>query len=188
MTQDRLDKLFRITSNDGLDDITYDKQLILQDLYKDGDILETLHNPDLDITQPEEFRNVNIFSFLKVPDTQTTVKNFICFEVNDTESMSSNNLMVSKEITFMTICHSDEVQTAWGIDRQDLLAFLIKDRFQWSNYFGMQLKKTYDIAGVFDKDYYCRTLRFQAINTSSLQKAKSINLLDRNRKKYETGI
>ena len=42
---------------------------------------------------------------------------------------------------FRTIAHQDDVSTIWGIDRQDLLAALVKERFQWSNILGTQLIK-----------------------------------------------
>ena len=50
-------------------------------MYKDPDLLEVLHNKELEKinASPEDYRNINIFSYLKIPETQSIVKNFICF-------------------------------------------------------------------------------------------------------------
>ena len=43
------------------DDIIEMKRLIKQQLIADTDILEALHNPDIDIDSPDEFLDNNIF-------------------------------------------------------------------------------------------------------------------------------
>ena len=94
MNQERIDRLFSCRNEQGFDSISYDKRKILEDLYKDSDIIEILNNKELQAVNacPEDYYNVNIYSFLKIPDAQSKVKNFICFEVNDTEIVYSNNI------------------------------------------------------------------------------------------------
>ena len=179
MTEERLKKLFKVNPEQGYDDIVYSKDIILKKLYEDKDLLEVLNNANLNIEQPEDFYNVNIFSYLKVPDTQSQVKNFVCFEINDTEDLYTNDLMINKIVTFMTICHKEDVETSYGVNRQDLLAFFIKDVFQWSNYFGTRLKKIYDTGGVSENGYYYRTIRFKTINTNGLHRGVPDNFTNR---------
>lgn len=181
MTQERIERLFSCRSEQGFDSISYDKRKILEDLYKDSDIIEILNNKELQAVNacPEDYYNVNIYSFLKIPDAQSKVKNFICFEVNDTDIVDSNKIMSSKQIMFRTICHKDDVSTIWGIDRQDLLAALIKERFQWSNILGTQLIKTYDSGKVAENGYYYRNMYFEQTAPNDIQNRLKSNRLDK---------
>lgn len=181
MNQERIDRLFSCRNEQGFDSISYDKRKILEDLYKDSDIIEILNNKELQAVNacPEDYYNVNIYSFLKIPDAQSKVKNFICFEVNDTEIVYSNNIMVSKQIIFRTIAHQDDVSTIWGIDRQDLLAALVKERFQWSNILGTQLIKTYDSGKVAENGYYYRNMYFEQTAPNDIQNRLKSNRLDK---------
>ena len=45
--------------------------------------------------------------------------------------------------------------------------------------FGLQFKLIYNKESTVDSDYYCRTLKFEAIKTNSLNKAKMENLHDK---------
>ena len=63
------------------DDISKMKRQIKQMLIDDEDILEVLHNPKIDIDSPDEFLDNNIFGFIRIPNTQDTVRNFICVTV-----------------------------------------------------------------------------------------------------------
>ena len=65
------------------DDIISMKRLIKQKLIADPDILEALNNKDVPIDSPDEFLDTNIFGFIRIPQTQDTVRNFICFTVDD---------------------------------------------------------------------------------------------------------
>lgn len=181
MNKDRISRLISCHDNSGYDAISYDKQIILEDIYKDKDIIEILNNQDLvnKNAPPEDYHNVNIYSYLKIPDAQSTVKNFICFEVNDIEISYSNKIMITKQIIFRTISHKDDVETTLGIDRQDLLGALIKERFQWSNILGTRLVKTYDAGKVAENGYYYRNMYFQQIAPNDIQDRLSSNRLDK---------
>jgi len=91
----------------------------------------------------------------------------------------SNNIMVSKQIIFRTIAHQDDVSTIWGIDRQDLLAALVKERFQWSNILGTQLIKTYDSGKVAENGYYYRNMYFEQTAPNDIQNRLKSNRLDK---------
>lgn len=158
------------------DDIEIYKHLIMKILCSNQDILNTLHNKDLEekyiskdgIINGDAYRNVNIFSFLKVPDSQSIVKNFICYEVDDIEIPRYNDHMIVKNITFRTISHEDDYKTDWGINRQDLLAAIIKTEFDWNNIFGTHIKKIYDKGRIAENGYYYREFIFESMTPNNL--------------------
>lgn len=161
------------------DDIVAAKMRVLEDFYKDSDLLLVLNNPDLKDSPPEDYRNVNIFSFMKIPETQTQVKNFLCFEINDREPLDNNDAFITRQLIVRTISHEKDVDTPWGIDRQDLLALIVKDRLAWSNCLGTHLKKVYDCGKIAENGYYFRDMYFEALVPNGLYKATKQNNLDR---------
>lgn len=160
------------------DDIIEMKRLIKQKLIADQDILEALHNPDIDIESPDEFLDNNIYGFIRIPTTQDTVRNFICFTVDDIEP-SYNSHMKVQQIQFNCICHLEDIKTEFGIDRHDLIGYLVRDVFNWSNDFGKQFKLVYNKESTIDSDYYCRTLKFERECTNNLKNATRSNNYDR---------
>ena len=161
------------------DDIVEMKRLIKQKLIADVDILEALHNPELDIDSPDEFLDNNIFGFIRIPQTQDTVRNFICFTVDDIEDHRYNSHMKVQQIQFNCICHLEDMKTEYGIDRHDLLGYLVRDIFNFTNDFGVQFKLVYNKESTIDSDYYCRTLKFERDTTNNLNKATRNNSYDR---------
>lgn len=161
------------------DDIIEIKRKIKQMLISDPDILEALHNPDLDLDSPDEFLDNNIYGFIRIPQTQDTVRNFICFTVDDIEDHRYNSHLKMQQIQFVCICHLGDMKTEFGIDRHDLLSYLVRDVFNWTNEFGKQFKLIYNKESTIDSDYYCRTLKFERDTTNSLNKARRDNPYDR---------
>lgn len=161
------------------DDIVEMKRLIKQTLISDPDILETLNNPDIDIDSPDEFLDNNIYAFIRVPKAQDTVRNFICFTVDDIEEHRYNEVMKVQYIQFHAICHLDDMKTQYGIDRHDLLGYLIRDTFNWTNMFGLQFKLLENKESAVDSDYYCRTLVFKAVKPNHLNKARMDGAYDK---------
>lgn len=157
------------------DDIVEIKRKVKQMLIADTDILEALHNPDIDLESPDEFLDTNIFGFIRIPHTQDTVRNFICFTVDDIEDHQYNSHFKVQQIQFVCICHLDDMKTDFGIDRHDLLGYLVRDVFNWSNEFGKQFKLVYNKESTIDSDYYCRTLKFERDTTNSLNNATRNN-------------
>lgn len=164
------------------DDISRMKRQIKQMLIADTDILEVLHNPDIDIDSPDEFLDNNIFGFIRIPSTQDTVRNFICVTVDDIEEHHFNEVMKLQDITFTVICHLSDMKTEYGVDRHDLLGYLIRESINWTNLFGLQFKLIYNKESTIDGDYYCRTLKFEAIKPNSLNNARMANPRDRLRR------
>lgn len=164
------------------DDIITMKRQIKQKLISDPDILEALNNSDIPLDSPDEFLDTNIFGFIRIPQTQDTVRNFICFTVDDIEDHQYNEVMKIQYIQFNCICHLDDMKTKYGIDRHDLLAALVRQTFNWTNMFGLQFKLIYNKESTIDSDYYCRTLKFEATKPNSLNKARMDNPYDKLRR------
>lgn len=156
------------------DDICTMKRKIKQKLISDPDILEALH-ADIPLDSPDEYLDNNIYGFIRIPQTQDTARNFICFTVDDIEQHQFNSHMKIQQITFNCICHLDEMKTKYGVDRHDLLAFLVRETFNWTNMFGLQFKLVYSKESTIDSDYYCRTLKFESEQLNSLNKARRDN-------------
>lgn len=164
-------------------DIERYKYKIMNILTDNQDILWTLHNEDLEELSfcrkdkhnkheqklnGDLYRNVNIYSFLKIPEIQSKVKNFICFEVNDIEQPRYNDSLIVKNIIFRTVSHENDYITDWGIARQDLLAAIIQSVFDWSNIFGMHIEKISDRGRVAENGYYYREFVYEATTPNNL--------------------
>ena len=158
--------------NNVQDDIISMKRLIKQKLIDDPDILEALNNKEIPLDSSDEFLDNNIYGFIRVPKAQDTVRNFICFTVDDIEEHRYNEVMKVQYIQFHAICHLDDMKTEYGIDRHDLLGYLIRDVFNWTNIFGLQFKLIENKESAVDSDYYCRTLVFKAVKPNHLNKAR----------------
>lgn len=163
------------------DDISMMKRQIKQKLIDDPDILEALHS-EIDIDSPDEFLDTHIFGFLRIPDTQDTVRNFICISVDDIEDHRFNEVIKLQSLQFTVISHLSDIKTEYGIDRHDLLGYLIRDIFNWTNMFGLQFHLIYNKEGNIDGDYYCRTLKFEAEKLNSLNNARMTNPRDKLRR------
>lgn len=161
------------------DDIIEMKRLIKQKLISDSDILKALHNPKIDEDNSDELLDNNIYGFFRIPQTQDVVRNFICFTVDDIEDARFNEAMKVQYIQFTCICHLDDIKTEYGMDRHDLLGYLIRDTFNWTNIFGLQFKLIYNKESTLDSDYYCRTLKFEAIKPNQLNNARMNNPNDK---------
>lgn len=159
------------------DDIIKAKRLIRDRLCADEDIIELLHNVELEKNEapPDEYFGTNIFSFIRVPGTQDVVNNFICFSVDDIEPSDRNEAMKVQYVQFVIFCNAKDIRTPYGIDRHDLIAMIIRELFNWSNLLGMQLKLVYNKEGVTDTDFYTRTLKFEATTPNSLQRGERTN-------------
>lgn len=179
MTEERIECLLHPVP-DGSYTIVHAKEKIFKDLCKDPDIFELLDNPVLKEKKalPEDYYYVNIFPFLKIPDTQSKVKNFICYEIDDLEDVSSNETKLRRQIKFRVVSHEQAVQTPYGVPRQDLLAMLINERMQWSELLGARMKKVYDAGKVSENGYYYRNMYYEQIVSNNIQFGHSENMLD----------
>ena len=115
--------------------------------------------------------NSNIRPFLFIPDTQTEVKHYICYQVSFDESPRYNDTLKYTNITFTIFVHgNDRMDKLTGIPRHDLIASIIRERFNWSNIFGMQTHLISSKESVTDNNYLVRTLVFQVVDPNGIYK------------------
>lgn len=115
--------------------------------------------------------NSNIRPFLFIPDTQTEVKHYICYQVAFDEMPRYQDTLKYTNITFTIFVHgNDRYDKFTGIPRHDLIASIIRERFNWSNIFGMQTHLVSSKESTTDNNYLVRTLVFQVVDTNGIHK------------------
>lgn len=113
--------------------------------------------------------DANIRPYLFIPDTQTNVKHYICYQVGFDKSSRNNNILKYTIITFTILVHgNDRIDKFTGIPRHDLIASIIRERFNWSNIFGMQTHLISSKESTTDNNYLVRTLSFQVVDTNGI--------------------
>lgn len=183
-----LDKLIEYTKNSDDQNIRI-KELIKDNLLKCPELLYALHNTsyedelfddDGNLLEDGDWSNYfgdNIRPYVFFPETQTEVKNFLCFKVDYSESPRYNAIEKYIDIVFLIMVNGkDIVDKLTGIPRHDLISSILRDKFSWTNIFGNQCKITENKEGSTDNDYIMRTMAFRMTVTNSILKnSKVIN-------------
>lgn len=113
--------------------------------------------------------NSNIRPYLFIPDTQTDVKHYICYQVMFDELPRYSTKQKLTEVTFNIFVNGkDRTDKLTGIPRHDLIASIIRERFNWSNIFGMQTHLVASKESTIDNNYLVRTLIFQIVDTNGI--------------------
>ena len=125
----------------------------------------------------EKVSHPQILSFLKVNDIQTEILNFLMFDISDERPSYTNELIKHQVLTVMVLVKEDDMDTEYGIDRVDLISYIVKDLLCWSNETGLHYKLQSDAFGVTDSVYYARTLKFliKTTNTNNMRSGRIIN-------------
>ena len=113
--------------------------------------------------------NSNIRPYLFIPDTQTDVKHYVCYQVAFDELPRYSNIQKYTEITFNIFVNGkDRTDKSTGIPRHDLIASIIRERFNWSSIFGMQTHLISSKESITDSNYLVRTLVFQVLDLNGI--------------------
>ena len=113
----------------------------------------------------------NIRPYLFIPDTQTEVKHYICYQVSFDEMPRYQDTLKYTNVTFTIFVHgNDRNDKLTGIPRHDLISSIIRERFNWSNIFGMQTHLVSSKESTTDNNYIVRTLVFQVVDTNGIVK------------------
>ena len=113
--------------------------------------------------------NSNIRPYLFIPDTQTDVKHYVCYQVMFNELPRYSNIQKYTEITFNIFVNGkDRTDKLTGIPRHDLIASIIREKFNWSSIFGMQTHLISSKESVTDNNYLVRTLIFQVLDLNGI--------------------
>ena len=106
--------------------------------------------------------------FLFIPDTQTKVRNYLCYQVSFQDTVRYQPGLKETLVTFTIFVHgNDRIDKLTGIPRHDLIASIIRERFAWSNVFGMQTHIISNRESTTDNNYVVRTLVFQLTDLNS---------------------
>ena len=187
--EDLLDKLRAYAETPDDDNIKY-KDIIRKALLNCPELLYALNNNEL---EPELFDedgnllidkdtgellgevdryfgdNSNIRPSLFIPDTQTTVNSYVCYQVMFDELPRYQNIYKYNEIIFNIFVNGkDRTDKLTGIPRHDLIASIIREKFNWSSIFGMQSKLISSKESTTDNNYVVRTLIFQIEDTNGI--------------------
>ena len=186
--EELLNKLRAYADNPDDDNIRY-KEKIHDALLNNAELLYALNNEELEseLFDGNELNidketgellgevdryfgdNSNIRPYLFIPDTQTDVKHYVCYQVAFDELPRYSNIQKYTEITFNIFVNGkDRTDKLTGIPRHDLIASIIRERFNWSNIFGMQTHLISSKESVTDNNYLVRTLIFQVLNLNGI--------------------
>lgn len=118
--------------------------------------------------------NSNIRPFIYIPDTQTEVKHFVCYQVMFSDSPRYNALEKYLSVTFTVFVHgNDRIDRLTGIPRHDLIAAIIQEQINWTNIFGTQCKIVSDKESITDNNYLTRYFTFEATVPNGITQTKS---------------
>lgn len=161
------------------DDIRY-KQIIKQKLIESNKLIYLLHDKKLEETEsePSDYIGEIILPYYILPGTQTTVRNYLCFETSFDYVSRDNSIVKYQEIIFYVLCHQDDINVAEvSVPRHDLISAVLIDIFNGCNYFGTQMKLVSNKPTIVDNIYPSRTLIFENHTTNSITRnGKVFNL------------
>ena len=151
------------------------KEIIKQKLINNDDIIHVLDNKELQEKEAEndEYLWVNIIPSYIIHPTQTDSQNFICYTVGYRDVNRYNDVVKELHVTFYILCEQKNLKDRdTGIARHDLLAALIQNEFNYTNFFGRKLKLIQDEESVTDNDYVTRVLTFTQTTDNNVTKTK----------------
>lgn len=182
--KEMLSKLRAYASTPDNDNIRI-KEKIKQVLLKSPELLYSLHNEELESELFDESGNLtpdgewdryfgissSIRPVIVFPDTQTKVKNYLCYKVDTSTDAVMNNPEKYCRITFVIFCEvRDCYDREIGVPRHDLIGGIVSEIFSWSNYFGRQAKIVTDTESITGSNYVTRTIVFEALMPNSVVK------------------
>lgn len=180
-----LQKLRAYTETPDDDSIRF-KQKIKESLLQCPELLYVLNNPDYEAElfdddgilmedgEWDSYFGDNIRPYLFFPETQTDAKNFVCYKIEFTDTPRENFLMKYGTITFVVLADNKTINDKLtGIARHDLIAAIIREKFNWSNIFGTQCSLVSDREGYTDNNFITRTLVFELTKLNGAVRTKN---------------
>lgn len=186
---DLLNKLRAYASTPDDDNIRY-KNIIKKALLNCPELLYALNNKELESELFDDDGNIlineetgeligevdryfgdnsNIRPSLFIPETQTKVNSYVCYQVMFDELPRYNKIQKYTEITFNIFVNGkDRTDKETGIPRHDLIASIIREKINWSNIFGMQTHLVSSKESITDNNYLVRTLIFQITDVNGI--------------------
>lgn len=174
-TEKDIENLQRFRTIIDSDDV-HNKEVIKEKLLGNREIIHVLNNRELEEAEaePDEYFGINILPYYLIKPTQTNVQNFICFETGFDEVDRYNDTLKTEQVIFYILCEQKNIiESDTGLARHDLLAALIMEEFNWSNYFGKKIHCVSNKPSVVDLDYACRTLIFEQSTVNNMVKTSN---------------
>lgn len=126
----------------------------------------------------------NIRPYVFIPETQAFADNFLCYTTGFREYPKYNDTECYFQIIFTILCSSapeQAVDSLTGLARADLIGSILREKFNWSNIFGLQCRIVSNQEDIKDTKYISRTLVLELtkpngiINTPLGRSSKVIN-------------
>lgn len=176
-TQDDVKRLLLFKDRCDADEVRV-KEIIKKTLLEDKYILHVLDNKELekdvedDGTGADAYFGENILPFYNITPTQSATSAFICYEVSyDKDRYAKNNAQKKLRVIFYVLVDQKLIyDNDTGIAKHDLLAALLMNKFNYTNYFGRKLHLISNVPSVTDNQYSCRTLIFEQLTDDNLVK------------------
>ncbi len=163
ITQQDIEELRAFRTNLDSDNIRW-KEKIKEKLLANKQLLYVLDNKELieSDADPDAYFGECILPYYIIHPTQSSSKNFVCYEVEFREEARYNSTIKIADVIFYCLSEQKNVidQTTY-LARHDLMAALIQNEFNWKNVWGCQMHLVSDRPSVTDNDYATRTLVFE---------------------------
>ena len=86
---------------------------------------------------------------------------FVTFDIKQENILTTNDYMKQNTYIFTVIVYEDKVVTEYGMSRVDLLSYLIRDLFNYSNCVGTRLVLYQNTPAITDGYWISRSLYFR---------------------------
>ena len=103
----------------------------------------------------------NIRPYVFIPETQAYTDNFLCYTTGFREVPRYNDTEYYFQIIFTILCSSapeQAIDSLTGQSRADLIGAILREKFNWSNIFGLQCKIVSNQEDIKDTNYISRTI------------------------------
>ena len=151
------------------DDNIRAKEIAVDILINNPDIIHLLHNIKLNESNPDDYVGINIRKSAIYPEVQDIPMNYIALAINTQRQSERNKIITYPNLIVYIFCDErDLVDKDTGISRHDLLAYLIKKEFSYSNKFGLHLEVISDMEAITDTHYMTRTLTFKMSSPNNI--------------------
>lgn len=178
-------------------DIIRIKDIIKQELLKCPELLWALNDKSLERELFNDDGTLNIYGqwdkyfdshvrpYIFFPEPQSHVANYVAYQVFHSSAPRGNSIEKKLNILFSVFVDgNDAMCKETGIQRHDMIGSMIRERFNWSNVFGLQTTLISDKEGTTDKNYITRTLVYEMTTPNGLVKTQSgVTTVINNRKR-----
>lgn len=127
--------------------------------------------------------NTAIRPALIIPQTQDESKTILCYTVSHdeppffasrTQLRNRDNKTIYYTITFVVMAHyGNQWDNNTQVSRHDLVSSIIRERFNWSNIFGLQCSLTENKESTTDNNYITRTMVFQGLTVNAMTRTEN---------------